>query len=559
MRKRFALLETRVARQMLALFLVCALLPTAVLAGIAYRHVTTQLDQQSRDRLREASKTTGMALIERLLLSEAELASAIREIEATDGQVVMAPDTSERLSAVAIARGVEPPVVYRGSFAAPLPELSQSQSEHLTSGRGLLVLRTEGTPELLVARLIDATDPAQGIAWGVVDLGRLWGDLQQKESLLDMTVLADFNGLVLSGRPGEAAPPELRAARGRGDLEWTRDGQRLLSGYWTVFLGYQWDAASWTVVMSEPRERVLAPIGNFTRTFVLVILIVLVVVFLLSNSQIRRRMQPLVQLQKGTQQISRGDFDVRVEVRTGDEFEHLAGSFNRMASDLGQQFQANARLVERLEILSWGTLAALARTIDANSPWTAGHSERVTQLSLAIGRELEVDSVDLDRLHRGGLLHDIGKVSIPPVLLDKPAKLTEEEMEIIRSHPVTGARILAPISVFSDILSIVRHHHEKFDGTGYPNRLRGDNIPYLARIVAVADVYDALVSDRPYRAGWTAEAALEYIQKTAGSHHDPKVVDAFTRLWIRGDLMNLADLPALAGVAEEAELEGALS
>ena len=204
---------------------------------------------------------------------------------------------------------------------------------------------------------------------------------------------------------------------------------------------------------------------------------------------------------------------------------------------------ANTRLVERLEQLSWGTLSALARTIDANSPWTSGHSERVTRLSLSIGRELGLPEGDLDAIHRGGLLHDIGKIAVPPAILDKPGKLTAEEMAVIQTHPVVGARILAPIPVFRDILSIVRHHHEKFDGTGYPDRLAGEAIPLLARVVAVADVYDALVSDRPYRPGWKREAAIDLITQNASSHHDPLVVKAFLSLVSQGTLDQVSEHP----------------
>jgi putative nucleotidyltransferase with HDIG domain len=205
---------------------------------------------------------------------------------------------------------------------------------------------------------------------------------------------------------------------------------------------------------------------------------------------------------------------------------------------------ANSRLMERLDQLSWGTLSALARTIDANSPWTAGHSERVTQVSIAIGRELGFGSRELDLLHRGGLLHDIGKIGIPPALLDKPGKLTPEEMDVIKSHPVVGSRILAPIPVFQDIIPIVRYHHEKFDGSGYPDRLKGRAIPLLARVVAVADVYDALVSDRPYRPGWTREAAVDLIRKSSGSHHDPDMVAAFLSALANGRL-EPASLPSI--------------
>jgi putative nucleotidyltransferase with HDIG domain len=183
--------------------------------------------------------------------------------------------------------------------------------------------------------------------------------------------------------------------------------------------------------------------------------------------------------------------------------------------------------IERLSEMSWGTLEALARTIDANSPWTAGHSERVTRLATAIGRQMALGEDEIDRLHRGGLLHDVGKIGISPAILDKPGALTPEEMAIVREHPVVGARILEPIHAFADVIGIVRHHHERFNGQGYPDGLKGQDIPQLARVTAVADVYDALVSERPYRARWNVERAIQYIADMAGTHFDPAVVRAF--------------------------------
>lgn len=191
---------------------------------------------------------------------------------------------------------------------------------------------------------------------------------------------------------------------------------------------------------------------------------------------------------------------------------------------------ANVRLLNRLEALSSGTLLAFARAIDANSPWTAGHSERVTKLALALGRQLELSPAELSTLYRGGIMHDIGKIGIPPAVLDKASRLDDAERALIEKHPEIGERILRPIPAFTDALAIVRSHHEKMDGTGYPDRLVGESIPWLARILAVADVFDALVSDRPYRAGLSHRAAMTMIESNAGTHFDVRVVEALQAL-----------------------------
>jgi putative nucleotidyltransferase with HDIG domain len=256
---------------------------------------------------------------------------------------------------------------------------------------------------------------------------------------------------------------------------------------------------------------------------ILTIVIGLSLVVFASNVLLRQRLDPLARLKDGTRRLAEGDFEAQVQVATGDEFQELAASFNSMAVELRDQF-------EQLQGMSWATLETLARTIDANSPWTAGHSERVTRLSMVIGRQMMLGQDEIDRLHRGGLLHDVGKIGIPSAILDKPSALTPAELDLVREHPVVGARILEPIRAFKDVMGIVRHHHERYDGTGYPDRLAGDRIPLLARVAAVADVYDALVSDRPYRSGWSSERAVEHIARNSGRHFDPAVVRAFLAL-----------------------------
>jgi HD-GYP domain-containing protein (c-di-GMP phosphodiesterase class II) len=188
---------------------------------------------------------------------------------------------------------------------------------------------------------------------------------------------------------------------------------------------------------------------------------------------------------------------------------------------------SNARLIEELDELNWGTLYALARAIDAKSHWTAGHSERVTELALKIGQALGLNQKRLDDLHRGGLLHDLGKIGISPEILDKAGKLTDEEYQLMREHVRIGARILEPIEAYAGIIPVVLHHHEYYDGSGYPDNLSGESIDLGARIFTVADHYDALISDRPYREGLPRETVIGFIKEDSGTKFDPKVVEAF--------------------------------
>lgn len=196
----------------------------------------------------------------------------------------------------------------------------------------------------------------------------------------------------------------------------------------------------------------------------------------------------------------------------------------------------NVRLIEELNHLNLGTIRALANAVDAKSPWTSGHSLRVTNIALNIGRELGLSAAELDTLHKGGLFHDIGKIGVPESILDKPGKLTDEEFATIRKHPEIGVEIISPIEAYRKLIPIVLQHHEWFNGNGYPNRLAGDAISPLARILAVADVYDALISDRPYRQGWEFGRVISYLEESSGTQFDPVVIQAVLRMNDRGTL-----------------------
>lgn len=185
------------------------------------------------------------------------------------------------------------------------------------------------------------------------------------------------------------------------------------------------------------------------------------------------------------------------------------------------------RLLGELEEMSWGTLRALARAIDAKSRWTAGHSERVTAMSLRLGRIVGLSDAELSTLERGGLLHDIGKIGVPARVLDAPGPLTREEWELVREHPTIGGRILEPIRAFAPALPIVLQHHERWDGRGYPSGRAGTQIHPLARILTVADTFDAMASARPYRAALPEAVVLDEIRRCSGTQLEPRLAEAF--------------------------------
>ncbi len=187
----------------------------------------------------------------------------------------------------------------------------------------------------------------------------------------------------------------------------------------------------------------------------------------------------------------------------------------------------NAGLYEQLNHAFQATLCTLAETIEKRDPYTGNHTKRVVEYSLAIGKTLGLSAQDMIRLQMGAVLHDIGKIGVRDNVLLKDSRLTEEEFQQIKKHPVYGQEIVANIPGLKSAVDGVMQHHEKFDGTGYPRGLKGDQIDMTARIIAVADSFDAMTSNRPYRDGLSLDVAFEELKKYSGSQFDPAVVDAF--------------------------------
>lgn len=211
-----------------------------------------------------------------------------------------------------------------------------------------------------------------------------------------------------------------------------------------------------------------------------------------------------------------------------DFLETLAGQ-TAIAIDNAELFgdlqQSNAEMLMAYD----RTIEGWSRAMDLRDKETEGHTLRVTDMTLELARKMRFDESELPHVRRGALLHDMGKLGVPDSILLKPGKLTDEEWVIMRRHPTYAYEMLSPVAYLKPAIDIPYCHHEKWDGTGYPRGLKGDQIPRAARIFAVIDVWDALMSDRPYRKAWTREAALRHISKQAGTHFDPEVVELFLK------------------------------
>ena len=182
---------------------------------------------------------------------------------------------------------------------------------------------------------------------------------------------------------------------------------------------------------------------------------------------------------------------------------------------------------EQLEQAYLDMIQTLRYTVEAKDSYTRGHSDRVSEYSVLIGEKLGLSEEQIKTLRIGGLFHDIGKIGIPDSILLKPAKLTDDEYSQIKNHPSIGAHILGNATIFKEIIPIVKHHHEKYDGNGYPSRLKGEEIPYMARIAAVADTFDAMTSRRSYRGPIDIEHVKEEIKRCEGTQFDPQIAEVF--------------------------------
>ena len=668
-------LRSKVAHRIVLLFFACALLPVTLLMIVSYHEVASQLRQGSQNVLTQASKGQGMEIFERLTMLDSSLLvlSSERQLHDLEGF----ESRFKGLSSFTVNGSTN----FQRGTAPPFPRLTLAEQQHLATGRSLVrVSKCTGEASNCVSmvRLTRADTASSSLLVGEVNPEYLFSP-QNLPPGIDVCALTSSGITLFCSTEHALAQKSISLPnRASGFLQWQNDGTKYDAAYWNLLIRPAFFAEPWTIIVIQEHSDVVAPILRFSKSFSLTILLSLWIVLFFSMVQIRRTLVPLEKLREGANRIGAGEFHTRVSVHSGDEFQGLAGSFNAMASQLGQQFltlttinsidqaifasldrdaivdgvlarmpsllagdgfgvcvfdetrasswvrfrevatgqtltqtlavhatdwlqlQCNqnvftlsgeqdvpdylrslrglgmqtflvlpirvngsieaalvcarregslsmgiqearsvadqlavafshVHLINALEELQLGTLTALARAIDAKSEWTAGHSERVTKLALEIGRNMGLSSKDLRIMHMGGLLHDVGKIGTPPSVLDKPGRLTPEEMSIMRDHVNTGVRILEPIPGFREAMPIVAQHHEWFDGKGYPAGVAGFDISLNARILAVADCYDAITSDRPYRRGMPRQETIDMLAAKAGTQFDPDVIKVFVR------------------------------
>ncbi|MGC2324582.1 MAG: HD domain-containing phosphohydrolase [Terriglobales bacterium] len=246
---------------------------------------------------------------------------------------------------------------------------------------------------------------------------------------------------------------------------------------------------------------------------------------------------PLGTLTNSSRAIARGDFSQRVHLTSRTEIGELAETFNHMTDDLERLIADLKRAAEENRSLFMGSIQMLAGAVDEKDPYTRGHSDRVTRYSVLIARELGFSSEEIEKIRISAQLHDVGKIGIEDRILKKPGALTPDEFEIMKTHTTKGANILRPVEQLREMLPGIELHHESLDGRGYPHGLKGDQIPLLARIITVADVFDAMTTNRPYQAAMDPDYVIRIITSLAQTKFDPQVVAALTAAHQKGQLM----------------------
>src|SRR5438552_3459910 len=281
------------------------------------------------------------------------------------------------------------------------------------------------------------------------------------------------------------------------------------------------------VIAIQDEAAALASVADMRRQTLFVSMLAAVLALVFGFYFADKLTRPVRELAAGAQRIAAGDFSQRVKVLGRTELGELGASFNQMTDQVERFVGDLQRSAEENHELFLGTVKALAAAIDGKDPYTRGHSERVSRFSVATAQALGLPETEIERIRISALLHDVGKIGIDDSILKKPSALTDEEFQIMKSHPQKGYKIMSQIPAMRDFLPGMYMHHEMVNGKGYPQGLKGDEIPLQARVVSVADTFDAMTTERPYQRAMDLDAALTRLKSFIGTRYDPRVVAAF--------------------------------
>lgn len=314
-----------------------------------------------------------------------------------------------------------------------------------------------------------------------------------------------------------------------------RDGQRvrMLGSYATADLG---SSARLGVIAIQDEAAALASVRDMRNQTLFISLLAAGFALIIGFYFAKKLTQPVRELASGAQRIAAGDFSQRVRVTGRTELSELGGAFNEMTDQLERHVRDLHISVAENRELFLGTVKALAAAIDGKDPYTRGHSERVSRFSVAIAQAMGLSQTEIEHIRVSALLHDVGKIGIDDRVLKKPAQLTDEELALMRTHPQKGYKIMSQIPAMRDFLPGMYMHHEMINGEGYPQGLKGEEIPLMARIVSVADTFDAMTTERPYQRAMDVKTALKRLKSFVGTRYDSRVVAAFVAVCEAGQI-----------------------
>lgn len=439
----------------------------------------------------------------------------------------------------AVSREAVEPLFARG-FARAAESLAAG-ADARTGGAWISEpLLLEGDPRraaLVLSSPVVSGGSFRGVLSAVVDLQSAWDAIGRGNRSGHMLFALDADGRVFAAsppgtiRPGRdmSASPlvaRFRAAEGRATetfpFTWESD-----DGPVEYIGSYLKTRKGWGIFVQAEQRLVYWPVRDMvssTRFWALVALAFAMVAAVALAGTLSR---PIQRLAAASRDFAAGNFEARVKVTSRNEIGELAATFNLMASEIEDYIRRLRRAAEENRELFIDTINALTAAIDAKDPYTSGHSERVNAYAVTIARAMGLSNAEIWEINVASRLHDVGKIAIDDAVLRKPGRLTPEEMEHMKTHPVRGAAIMTPIRQMKNMIPGLRNHHERWAGGGYPDGLRGEQIPLMARIIAVADTFDATTTERPYQRAMTFDEARSRINELAGKVLDARVVDAF--------------------------------
>jgi len=319
----------------------------------------------------------------------------------------------------------------------------------------------------------------------------------------------------------------------------------------TVLLGTYSPVSNlnWAVVVQKPRDEAYSSVYEMQHTARILALFAIALSIGIGIIAARRITNPLEILTESSHAIARGDFSQRVQLKSRTEIGELAATFNVMSEELEHFVEDLRRAAAENRELFMSSIQMLAGAVDEKDPYTRGHSDRVTKYSVLIAKEMGMPEDFLETVQVSAQLHDVGKIGIEDRILKKPGALTAEEFEIMKTHTTKGANILRPVAKLKDMIPGIELHHESLDGRGYPHGIKGDEIPVLPRIIAVADTFDALTTNRPYQQAHDCDDALRIIHSISGKRLDPTAVAALQAIYERGEIRVPRTVPMAAKAA----------